>query len=308
MQRPPHPLSVYLPSIGYNKSARWSEITSEHPRLTRLQLHAGVTEYVGNVAVLVDRRSVPGTPRRWVVVVVVVVNVVRWLSHARRGGHHRDGLVIPELAAASAALQDGDEAAPVFLVEECVEDWIYAGVAGTQPLGNRRGDRQDLVLSLRHVAAQLDHGEDYVKRQPWEDEEYHNHDQHLDHLHLRLLLYPLHLGVFGIGGYMPAPHLNPDKNVAKRYEYHRQHVAKSQIANQEEQRAILGVRPRFQAKAQVGIVIVDGDQVEEQQPGRRHCQSDEPDHNDHHACSPFCDLTFQRPPDRQKPEKCKPQK
>lgn len=68
------------------------------------------------------------------------------------------------------------------------------------------------------------------------------------------------------------------------------------------------MRPRFQAETQVGIVVVDGDQVEEQQPGRRHCQSDEPDHNDHHACSPFCDLTFQRPPDRQKPEKRKPQK
>jgi len=96
-----------------------------------------VIEYVGNVAVLVDRRSVPGTSRRR----VVVINVVRGLSHARRGGHHRNGLVVPELAAAPAALQDGNEAAPVFLVEESVENRIYAGVAGAQPLGNRRGDR-----------------------------------------------------------------------------------------------------------------------------------------------------------------------
>jgi len=69
---------------------------------------------------------------------------------------------------------------------------------------------------------------------------------------------------------MPTPHLDPDENVAEGYEYHRQHVTKNQIANQEEQRAILRMWPRFQAKTQIGIVVVDGDQVEEQQPGRCH--------------------------------------
>ena len=163
-----------------------------------------------------DRWSVPAS-RRWV---VIVVDIIRGLPHARWGGHHRDGLVIPEFAAASAALQDGDEAASVLLVEESVEDRIYAGIAGAQPLGDRRGDWQNFVLPLSHVATQFDYSKDHVERQPWEDEKYHDHDQHLDHLHLRLLLYPLHLSVLGIGGYMPAPHLDPDENIAERYEYH----------------------------------------------------------------------------------------
>ena len=48
------------------------------------------------------------------------------------------------------------------------------------------------------------------------------------------LLYPLHLRVHGISWCMPAPHLDANENVAKGYEYHRQHVSKSQIANHEE--------------------------------------------------------------------------
>lgn len=158
---------------------QWNETTSGHPRP---RLHAGVVEYVRDVAVLVNRRPMPGASRRRIV--VVVVDVVGGFSHARRGGHHRDGLVISELAAAPTALEDGDEAASILLVEKGIEDRIYAGIAGAQPLGDRRSDRQDLVFSLYEVTAQLDHGKDHVERQPRENEEYDDHDQHLDHLHL----------------------------------------------------------------------------------------------------------------------------
>lgn len=190
MRRPPRPLFPlslqFIPRVErvllnlHNKA--------RPPRARRPQLHPGMVEYVGDVAVLMDRRPVPGASRRRIVVVVVVVDVIGGLSHARRGGHHRDGLVIPELAAAPTALENGDEATSVLLIEEGVEDRIYAGIASAQPLGDRRGDRQDLVFPLYDVATQLDHGEDHVERQPRENEEYDDHDQHLDYLHLRLLL------------------------------------------------------------------------------------------------------------------------
>jgi len=238
-------LSRVIPVIVGSGISNLRHTARSCTRLAGPWLHAGVIKYVGNIAVLMNRRPVPNASRRRVVVVVVVVvvDVVGGFPHTRGGGHHRDGLVVSELAATPAAFQDGDEAAPVLFVEEGVEDRIYAGVAGTQPLSDRRGDRQDLVLSLRYVAAELDHGEDDVEGQPGEDEQYHDHYQHFHHLHLRFLLYPLHLSVLGVCGYVPAPHLDPYEDVAEGYEDHRQHVTKGQVADQKEQGAVLRMWP-----------------------------------------------------------------
>ena len=174
-------------------------------------LNAGVIEYVGNVALLVHRRPVERSSGRRVV--VVVVDVVRGLPHAGGRGHHGHRLVVPDLAAAASALEDRDEATTVFLVEESVEDRVDAGVTGAEPLGDRRGDRQDLVLPL--VTAEFDHREDHVERQPRQHEQDHDHHQHLHHLHLRLLLYPLHLSVLRVGRDVPSPYLDPDQDVAE---------------------------------------------------------------------------------------------
>jgi len=302
-QRPPRTRAV--PVVVGSGISNLRHTARSCTRLAWPWLHTGVIKYVGNIAVLMNRRPVPDASRRRVV--VVVVDVVGGLSHTRGGGHHRDGLIVSELAATPTAFQNGDEAAPVLLVEEGVEDRIYARVAGAQPLSDRCGDRQDLVLSFRYVAAELDHGEDDVEGQPREDEQYHDHHQHFYHLHLRLLLYPLHLSVLGVCGYVSAPHLDPYEDVAERYEDHWQHVTEGQVADQKEQRAILRMWPCLQAEPQIRIVVVNGDQIEKQQPGRRHRQSDEPDHHDHHASAPLRDLALERPPNRQESEERKPE-
>lgn len=79
--------------------------------------------------------------RRVVVIVVVIVDVIGRLSHTRRRGHHRNGLVISKLTAAPTTLQYCDKTAPILLIEESIENRIYAGVTGSQPLGDRCGDR-----------------------------------------------------------------------------------------------------------------------------------------------------------------------
>ena len=263
-------------------------------------LDAGVVEYVRDVALLVDRGPVESPPgRRVVVVVVVVVHVVRGLPHARGRGHHCHCLVVPDLAAAAAALQNCDEASPILFVEEGVEDRIDARVARPQPLGDRRGYGDDLVLPL--LVAQLDHGEDHVEGQPREDEQYDDYDQHFHHLHLRFLLYPLHLGVLRVRGYVPPPHFDPDQDVAEGDEDRGKYVAQRQIADQEEEGFVFRVWPHLQAEPQVWIVFVNGDQVEEEEPRGSRGEGDEPDHHYYHSSPPLRYLTLQGPPDRQEP-------
>ena len=250
-----------------------------------------MVEYVRDVALLVDRWAVEGpSGRRVVVVVVVVVHVVRGLSHAGGRGHHRHRLVIPDLAAAAAALQNRDEASPILFVEEGVEDRIDARVARSQPLGDRRCYGDDLVLPL--LVAQLDHSEDDVEGQPREDEQYYDHDQHFHHLHLRLLLYPFHLGVLRVGGYVPPPHLDPDQYVAEGDEDRGKYVAQGQIADQEEEGFVFRARPHLEAEPQVRVVFVNGDQVEEEEPRGCCREGDEPDHHYYHPGSPLRYLTL----------------
>lgn len=100
-----------------------------------------VLEDVGEVAVLVRELGPLGGG--------VVV------AHARRGGHDGDRLVVAQLAAALAALEDGDEAAAVLFVEKDVDEGIDGRVARAEPLRDGRRYPQHLVLPFRRLATQL---------------------------------------------------------------------------------------------------------------------------------------------------------
>lgn len=164
-------------------------------------LNASVVVNIGDSRILYGRNSPSGR---------IVVVKMRRFSHARRRGHHSDRFVIMQPAAASATLYDGHKTAPEFLIEERVQNGIDAGVGGAQPLCDRRGNRQNIVLPGLDLAAQLDPGEDHVQRQPGDDKEDDNRDEHLDHFHLALLLHSLHLRIFGVSWYVTFPHLDPD--------------------------------------------------------------------------------------------------
>jgi len=235
---------------------------------------------------------------------VVISDVVRRrLAATVATGRRRvlQVLIVPQGAAAPAALEHGGEAAPELPVEERVQHRIDAAVGRAQPLCDRRGNRKEVLFPRHQPAAQLDPGEYRVQRQPGSDEQHHHHGQHLHHLHLALLLDAFHAGALVVSGYGPPPHLHPDHHVTQRYGHRGNHVAQAQVAQQKVQVAVQVVRPHLQAQFQVRGVLEYGHHVEEQRPrygdrGRR-----QPDDGDDVPSSTSGDLTLERVPDGQEP-------
>jgi len=233
---------------------------------------------------------------------VVIGDVIRGRFSVSAGGCRvLEVLVVPEGAAAPAALEHRGEAAPELAVEERVQHRVDAAVGRAQPLGDGRGHRKEVLLPRHQPAAELDPGEYRVQRQPGRDEQHHHHGQHLDHLHLALLLDALHARALVVRGYGPPPHLHPDHRVAQRYGHRGHHVAQAQVAQQEVQVAVQVVRPHLQAQFQARGVLKYGHHVEEQRPrygdGGRH----QPDDADDVPGPARGDLTLQRVPDGQEP-------
>lgn len=100
----------------------------------------------------------------------IVIVKVRRFSHTRRRRHQSHRFVVSEPSAAAPALDDAHETASEFLVEERVQDGIYAGIGRAEPLGDRRRYRQDFLFPGLDLAAEFDAREYDVERQPGEDE------------------------------------------------------------------------------------------------------------------------------------------
>jgi len=214
----------------------------------------------------------------------------------------------PEASAAAARLDDGSEAAPVLLVHR-VEDGVDAAVRGAQPLGHRHHLLEDLELLLRDVRAELDPREDDVERQPGEHEQDDHGHQHLDDLHLALLLHAVHLGVLRLTGNGPRGDLDPDEHVAERYQGHGQQVAGHQVGQQEVKVPVRArgpdllaeeLRLRVGREEGVGEDLLGGHQVEEEQPRDGGHQGDHP-YADYHDAGTSLRHLLQGPPDGNEP-------
>lgn len=225
--------------------------------------------------------------------------VVRGLPHAGAGRHESDGLVVPQSAAALFALDDGDKPAPILLIEERVQNGVDAGIGSTQPLRYGGGDGQDLFLPHLYLSTELDPREDNVQRQPRQHKEDDYGHEHLDHLHLGLLLHPLHLSVLGVRRDGSPPHLDPDENVAHGDEDHGEDVAEEEVGDEEVKRTVEVIGPDLQAEFGLRGIFEDDHQIEVESPGDGGGEGDDPDDEYHKPGAALGDLALERPPDCQ---------
>lgn len=87
--------------------------------------------------------------------VVVIIVVMRWLPSGRTRRLKGNCLIIAKSSATFLTLHNGDEALPKFLVEECVQNGIYAGVWRTQPLCQWRDYGKYLLFPWLNFTSKL---------------------------------------------------------------------------------------------------------------------------------------------------------
>jgi len=106
------------------------------PHVVSHDVHSSNVEYVGHVGLLASLSFG---------IRVVVRDVVGRLA-GRPGVGRSDVLVVPQRAPAASALQHGSEAAAELLVEERVQHGVNTTVGRAQPLCDRRGHGQEVLL------------------------------------------------------------------------------------------------------------------------------------------------------------------